>query len=96
MDGPLDQEAFDEVHCLWCQSIIKCLASRDVPTTYGRAAKRSEARQRHPPADRRHSPAQHVQGGRRAIRAQNNMAKSTMDTLDQDEYYRLIHQLRIA
>ena len=38
-DGPIDQRSFDEVHRAWCRSIIAYLGSRDVPATFGRAAK---------------------------------------------------------
>lgn len=38
-DGPIEQGAFDEVHRVWCRSIIDSLARRDVAAAYGRAAK---------------------------------------------------------
>jgi len=35
----IEQGAFDEVHRVWCRSIIDYLASRDVSAAYGRATK---------------------------------------------------------
>jgi hypothetical protein len=35
----IDHGAFDEIHRVWCRSIIGYLARRGVPATFGRAAK---------------------------------------------------------
>src|SRR5256885_1479482 len=38
-DGAIDPGAFDEAHRVWAQKIVTPLASRNVPATFGRAAK---------------------------------------------------------
>jgi hypothetical protein len=108
--GPIDQGAFDEVHRAWCQSIVAYLANRGVPATFGRAAKLiaiylkgmvilngdaepSRARVVHPPIDgillHNMCNATDVQSTHKTT-----LRKVKWTKLDEDEYYRIIDQLR--
>jgi hypothetical protein len=109
-NGPFDQRAFDEAHRAWCRSSVEYLASRDVNASFGRAAKlvaiylksmvilnddadTSQARVVHPPIDsillRSMCKATDVESTHKTT-----WRKVRWTALNEDEYYKLIHQLR--
>jgi hypothetical protein len=109
--GPIDQAAFDQLHRAWCRSIIAYLASHGVPAAFGRAAKliaiylksmiilnnagTNRTRVIHPPIDgillRNICKATELQSRHKAT-----WGKLSWTTLSEDEYYRLIDQLRMC
>jgi hypothetical protein len=110
--GSVDQRAFEEVHRTWCRSIIKYLATRGVSATFGRAAKliaiyiksmivlgghdgTELAHIAHPPIDGilmcNLRNAVELQSKRRT-----SWAKVKWTKLSEDEYYRLIDELRLC
>jgi len=111
-DGPTEPEAFDEFHRAWCLSIVAYLARCGVSATFGRAAKlvaiylksmvilsgtveAARSRVVHPPIDgillRNICEAADVKSIHK-----RTWQKVKWTALSEDEYYRLIEQLRLC